>query len=161
MKHLSFFLLLLISLFSCKKEAQECPKNYTGSNCDQEVKPGRVRITRIQLTNYPAKNNGAQWDVNSIWADPYFQISDLNGVVFESGYLDEKQPASISQWDVDLVLVPDSPVVIVFYDEDGSSDTHIDSSVLYYYIEGRGFPDRYTFDGIDGSQISVFVTYEY
>ena len=162
MKNL-MLLVTLTFLFSCKKD-QVCPVNYTGKNCDQEVTPGRVRITRVQLTNYPATNGGQNWDVNSMWADPYFQIKDINNnVVFESAYLNDQQPASISQWDVDFVLTPPGIYIISFFDEDGNVDDEIESAVLQYYIPGKGFPDRYTFSGGLGStsQISIFVKYEY
>lgn len=161
MNRLICITLTLLSLFSCKKEEKVCPANYTGANCDQEVAPGRVRITRIQITNFKATNDGAQWDVNSLWPDPYFEILDLNGTIFTSSYLSEKQPGEISQWDVDVVVLPSNNYVIVFYDEDGNTDTLIDSAVLQYYVKGQGFPERYTFDAIDGSQISVWVKYEY
>jgi len=160
MKKLFLFLVVISSLLSCQKD-KVCPKNYTGSNCDKEVAPGRVRIKTIQISNFPGTNNGKNWDVNSAYPDPYFEIKDLTGVVYASQYLDNQQPGSISQWNVDIVLIPGNPYVILFNDEDGDSDDLIDSSVLYYYIEGEGFPDRYTFTGSNGSQISVWVTYEY
>lgn len=161
MKKICFILILVLAAASCKKEDKVCPQNYTGSNCDQEVAPGRVRITRVQLTNFPGTNDGKQWDVNSMWPEPYFEIKDLSGTVFQSGYLDEKQPGSISQWDVDIVLIPSNAYVIFFNDEDGADDDYIDGAVLQYYIEGQGFPERYTFTGERGSQISVWVQYEY
>lgn len=161
MKLLIYATLATLTLFSCKKEDKVCPQNYTGANCEQEVTPGRVRITRIQLTNFKSTNNGAQWDINSTWPEPYFEIRDLSGPIFTSIYLDEKQPGSICQWDVDLVVLPSNPYVILFFDEDGTTDDLIDSAVLQYYQEGQGFPDRYTFSGENGSQISVWVKYEY
>lgn len=161
MKKICFILMLCIGVLSCKKEDKVCPQNYTGSNCDKEVAPVRVRITRVQFTNFPGTNDGKQWDINSVWPEPYFQISDLSGTIFQSEYLDEKQPGTISQWNVDITVIPSNPYVILFYDEDGAVDDYIDGWELQYYIQGQGFPDRYTFTGERGSQISVWVVYEY
>ncbi len=160
MKHLFLFLMLCLSVVACKKD-KDCPPQFKGSDCDIEITPTRVRITAIQLTNYPATNNGQQWDTNSQWADPYFKILDTGGVIFESNYLDEKQPASISQWSTNIVLDPEKSYAILFYDEDGSIDASIDDAALVPYIEGRGFPERHDLSASNGSNISVWVEYEY
>lgn len=162
MKRFLIIPLLCIAFLACKKEAQQCPKNYTGQNCEEEVTPNRIRVSRIQMTNYPGTNSGAQWDINSQWADPYFQILNGNNeVIFQSEYLNEKQPASICQWDVDLVMQPDQTYFIVFYDEDGATDEMIDSAVFTEYNKGAGFPEYNIFNGVHGSQITAWVRYEY
>lgn len=154
-------MLLATFLLSCQKEKKICPENYTGSNCDQEVEPVRCRVTRIQFTSYPGTNNGQPWEQQSQWADPYIQIWTNNALAYSSAYLNEMPPTSISQWDTDIILLPGDSHVILFFDEDGNVDTQIDGTVLLPYKDGEGFPERRTFYGNNGSQISIWVTYQY
>lgn len=153
-------LIFAASLAACKTETT-CPENYTGAKCDQEVTPGRVRIQRIQFTSYPGTNDNQPWDQQSQWADPYIQIWSNNSPAFESIYLNEMAPVSICQWDTDIILLPEDSHVIMFFDEDGAMDTYIDGTVLQPYQAGEGFPERRTFFGNNGSQISIWVEYEY
>jgi hypothetical protein len=161
MKKLLIIPLLLIPFaWSCSRDT-DCPPNYTGSKCDKEISPGRIRITRVQFTSYPGTNSGQNWDQNSLWADPYFIITTNGALSFESAYLNDMAPTAISQWETDIVLLPDDSHIIAFFDEDGNQDTYIDGTTFVPYENGEDFPERRTFYGNSGSQISIWVQYEY
>ena len=57
----------------CLEGTCDCPDNFTGPNCDEQVTPDKVRFRTIQVTRFPATDGDAMWD-EADGPDLYFRL---------------------------------------------------------------------------------------
>lgn len=134
-------LLILSSTFSCKKEDPcesktclnggtcndgncQCTEGWTGEDCGKQQTPASIKITKLELTKYPAKTTtGGNWDPSDgpdvymkiykgttlIWTGPVFPFpldpaSSQNPVFFPATKPELTSPLEeyiIELWDKD------------------------------------------------------------
>lgn len=144
--------MLFLLLISCKKDEKTADKI-----------PVSVTLNSIFLLQYPTTNNGQLWDDFSLYADPYFTITNgqTQSVVFTSSYKDEIAPADGANWTIDFTCLPDEYFVISFYDFDSSANDALIGSFLWSaYLENEGTPDIFTINK-NGLQIKMLLSYEF
>jgi len=163
MKNTTLFFVLLLAAFSCGKDQKICDAGFTGDDCAQEIKPQSVMLNYVTLTKYPASNNGEAWDDFSLYADPYFIVTNgaTQEVVYTSSYKEEILPMASSIWQVDAICSPDSYFVISFHDYDSAnSDEYIGGVIWNAYQEGQNFPINVILRDGD-MEVSLILSYAY
>jgi hypothetical protein len=142
--------LILSVLTNCQKDGTEkrCDKGYTGSNCDQEITPTKIQITKIVAKTLPPfDTDGSTWDPAGGKPDVYFQINDLtsSNVVFVSNYSSNINPTSELSLDLSgsnlLLNSPLNKYSIVAWDHDDlDSDDFMGGIQFIPYHKGEKFP---------------------
>lgn len=108
-----FSIVSLLLVFACKKDEDEnrcgevnckngaacvdnrcdCPPNYTGLDCGQQITPSEIRIKKIQLSQWPQLSpDGEDWDESPCFGplpDLFFTINYGNGQAAETAYFSE------------------------------------------------------------------------
>jgi hypothetical protein len=147
----------------------DCPTGFTGSNCDTQVTPTQVKITKIRVTKFPDTNNGNYWDTfpNSD-ADIYLTLENSSSVtIFDSPtYFQNATSNGVNYYD----FVPTTPIIITnvlspyfmyIYDFDAvGADELMDFYVFNPYSSSGGFPTTKTFTN-SSSTFSFQLTLEY
>lgn len=158
----AIFLLVLLA-FSCKKDPQEklcediicvhgacvngeceCPPQYTGPSCAQEVAPIKMKVGKIKITNFPpTAAGGAGWDTFD-GADVYLQILKAGTVIYESGYVENL--TGDYEFTVNFEFTdPTATHQIAVYDYDfGFTDDDFMGGISFTpYRSGQKFPTSY------------------
>jgi hypothetical protein len=128
----------------CVNGACDCPPEWTGPSCAQEVAPIKMRVTKIKLTDYPLTDSGgAGWDLLD-GPDVYLAILKNGVSLFETGYVEDL--TTQYEWTVNYEFSdPTATYAIRAYDyDDGlSSDDFLGGISFTPYISGAGFPASY------------------
>lgn len=141
-----------------------CPQGYGGSDCSQQIIPSKIRISKIEVTKFPATDNdGAGWDVasgpdiqpeillagNTIWkSNEYYQNADPS-----QNYSFELNPV------VDLTN-PQSQYSIRLYDYDDFSVSDFMGGINFVpYSNTNGFPTVIDLDAGGAVTFKLYVTY--
>lgn len=162
-----FFFAALLALASCQKDPAEiqedlckgvicqnggycvngeceCPPQYTGPSCAQEVPPVKMRVAYIGITSFPPTDpNGAGWDVFD-WPDVYLQISKGGVILWESGFYEDL--AGPALWEANFEFSdPTATYLISVYDyDDGiTADDPMGGITFTPYRPGQKFPTSY------------------
>ncbi len=77
MKKIILFAFILILFSSCNEKI--CDLGYSGEDCDIQITPSIIKITRIDVINFPSGN----YDIGSN-PDIYITFSDYNGELYTS-----------------------------------------------------------------------------
>lgn len=135
-----------------------CPEGYVGTNCEVQLTPIKVLITKITVKSFPNQDAGSNWDFSSL-PDIYVSIENSSNILYSSNefYQDAisngsnlfqfninpafaisnvSQPYYISLWDYDLEDAP------------ASSDDFMAIAAFYPYDPSRGLPDKITVSNI-------------
>jgi hypothetical protein len=162
---LYFLFVVVIIMLSCGKT---CPEGYRGRNCDIEITPSKVSISKITVTNFATNDpNLSQWDVGSS-ADIYPVVTgeDINNVVWTCNtYFDNATPG------IHYEFVPPAEVELIYpsmyyrigiYDYDGGTffneDDLVGSVSFKPYQIGLGFPEVLTFSS-GSTSVNLYVKY--
>lgn len=122
-----------------------CPDGYTGPDCSQQVTPTKIRITKIEVTDFPATDeNGAGWDLLS-GADIYPVILKGSNVLWTSSrYFEDASPSSLYSFTVGLpfdITSPQDSYTIRLYDFDTiDADDYMGGIIFTPYFNTNGFP---------------------
>lgn len=190
MKSVYLALFCALAVFSsCKKEEAlnpckdvSCPENqycsygecvclsgFVGVDCDSQLTPTSIQITKVRLTSFPPlKPNGSSWDwistANS--ADVYFVLIDNNGHEFYRCRRQQDQLYNeVTSWDLanEQVYIPSpyNKCTILLRDEDvlNASDDDMGSIAFSAYSSTAGFPATLYIN--DGSAISFELDLKY
>jgi hypothetical protein len=140
-----------------------CPQGYTGPDCSQQITPSKIRITKIEVTRFPATDNGAGWDLTSgpdilptillgsnvIWDSPtYFQNASAG-----STYTFTPSPA------VELTS-PTSQYTIRLFDFDELDANDFMGGILFFpYSSSNKFPSVLTLDAGGAVAFKLYLSY--
>lgn len=166
MKQSIYFLVsLVLILSSC---GRTCPEGYRGRNCDIEITPSKISITKIVVKSFaPLDPNLSQWDVGS-GADIYPVITgeSISNVVWNgSVYYDNAVSGNYYEFtptsEVELIY-PTMYYQIGVYDYDGGTIFNEDDLVgnvsFKPYQIGLGFPETISFSSGETS-VDLHVKY--
>lgn len=157
--------LVLFSLLSCQKDPQEklcediiclhggdcvngecdCPPQYTGPSCAQEVDPIKMKVANFTLTDFPpTAAGGAGWDTFD-GADVFLQILKAGVVLHETGYVENL--TGDFEFSVNFEFSdPTATYQISVYDYDFglTSDDFMGGISFTPYKPNAGFPSSYS-----------------
>lgn len=138
----------------CQNGACQCPPMWTGPACQQEKVPVKMRVTGVELLDYPQTDTGgAGWDLAS-GADIYFTIEKNGTLIFTSDWY---QNVSAKSWP-GAAFEFDDPLAtytIYLWDyDDGFGDDYMGGVSFTPYRQGQKFPA--SFDLACGSCVVSF-----
>lgn len=155
-----------------------CPQGYSGLNCQTQVQPTKITITKIRVTSFPnTTSSGAYWDssfpnVANVYADIRVSLKDGNlNEIYGSGYFANVLSNGTNYYD----FTPTTPINITsvnsFYtidllDYDGASsntiltsDEFMATSVFNIYTATGGFPTTLTLVGSSTFRAELTLSY--
>lgn len=160
-------LTLAIVLFStgCKKETKPCPKGYEGTNCDKEITPTKMVISKLEITKIPSfRPDATNWDALGGKPDIYIQIFDdvTKKVIFTSNVITDHNTIDIIRGE-NLNIYIDNPknkLVLSLYDEDSGDDEYMGGINFIPYTVGQKFPETINAD-CSGCKIAFNLNFQY
>ncbi len=179
---LLFFGILPIIIYSCQKDDADpcaeiiclnggtcangqcnCPEGYTGSDCSQQVSPDKIRITRIEITRFPATDNGAGWDLTS-GPDIYPEIFKGSSSIYRSTiFYQNADPSNVYSFDLNPAVDLDEPrdqYIIRLYDyDDFDADDFMGGIIFTPYSADNGFPTIIDLDAGEAVAFRLHVNY--
>lgn len=143
-----------------------CPEGYGGADCSQPITPKKIKISRIEVTKFPATdNNGAGWDPTS-GADIYLQLLKGDASIWKSSATYNYQNATSSQVyafdttpSVDLTDAEDQYTIILYDYDDFDADDFIGGIIFTPYSKAKGFPSVLTLDAGGTVAFKLHVSY--
>jgi hypothetical protein len=167
-KYLIFLALLCVGISACKKDdpcenitclnggtcangSCNCPTGYSGSDCSQQVKPTRINIQSITVTDFqPTDSNGAGWDVFD-GADAYAVLS-LNGNVIASNENSRIEDVTNSPFSWSSLpsgfemddVTNQYQLSLYDYDDGLTADDFMGGIIFTPYNSTNGFPEKIT-----------------
>jgi len=152
----------IISLVGCKKDkdapkpnntssppqTSTCDEGYTGANCQTQITPSKIRITKITVTKFPQYDNGSPWDNIDIGdSRPELFVEFLIGStsLFSTGYYQDANynqsydftGSSYLPFDI---ISPTSSYTIRAWDYDTGANDYIGGFIFTPYHSTNGFP---------------------
>lgn len=193
------FLLLILSLitFSCSSDDSEppctplncqnngvstidcecdCPENYTGETCNQQVQPNSVSITKFTVKLFPPSDlDGNLWDSfltgNDSYPDIYLIFYNSEQIIYESPsyYINVSSPVTeldfVPEQSIEISNVNQFYSIAIFdYDDSifDSEDDFMDFVETKLYNNTNGFPESITIiSESDEFIVEVFLDYNY
>jgi hypothetical protein len=177
-KHL-LFSLFLVFFAGCKKEPCEqiiclnggycvngacvCQEGFTGADCSLQKSPTQIRIHSIEITRFPATDNGAGWDLTS-GPEIYPEIRLGNSVIWRSNtYYPNANPSNTYTFEPSPAIVLNSPqnqYSIVLYDyDDLDADDFIGGINFIPYFPNNSFPSVLFLDAGGAVAFRLHVSY--
>lgn len=161
---LALFTLLIIN-FSCSKTEtgdEHCPEGYTGKNCDVQITPDSVFVTKINIVRFPPTNiPGQSWDtIND--PDIFVQLRQNNVEIWRSEIVFvNASPDTNYIFKTDTLVLTDqmAQYAIHLYDQDDNSDEYMGGINFLSYTDNNGFPELLIID--DGSEVAAELSMEY
>lgn len=157
--------ILLILNFSCSKTEtgdEHCPEGFTGKNCDVQITPDSIYVTKINIIRFPATNiPGQSWDSTSR-ADIFVQVRQNNEEIWRSQLVFiNALPNTHYIFKPDTLVLTDqmAQYAIYLFDQDDNGDEYMGGINFISYTENNGFPEQLILD--DGSELAVELDLEY
>lgn len=134
---------------SCANGACNCATGYSGSDCSKQVTPTKIRITKIDVTKFPATTpNGGGWDISDapdllpvflkgttiLWTSPEYYQNAKQGTVYSF------TPVTPIE-----ILNPKDEYIIQLWDYDSlDPNDYIEGLRFTPYYDTNGFPSTYS-----------------
>ena len=177
----ALFTTLFFVLNSCKKDPCKdtvcynggycddgtciCPQGYTGSDCNTQLTPTRIKINSIKITKFPQYDGSSNWDFSD-GPDIYITMSLDGTVIHEQPSMFEDASVTTS-----YLYEPTSPIVLTnigaqysirLYDyDDGLGDDYMGGILFYPYSSTSGFPTTLYIDAGENVAFEFSVSYEW
>lgn len=147
-------------VLSCQNEGVfencscNCPDGFTGTNCEVQLTPSKVLITKITVKSFPNQDAGSNWDFNGL-PDIYVDIENSNSTLYSSNSV-YQDAISNGTNTFDFIISPafaisnvTAPYYISIWDYDledtpPSNDDFMAIAAFYPYDSARGFPSKIT-----------------
>ena len=154
---------------TCEDGNCDCLEGYTGNECGEQVTPTSIRITQVTLNDFPAQNDGDDWDgflCGGGNPDILISLDDGNGEFFFSTNYDDVVPGTTLTFTQGFPTTTNNPEnmhIIRLYDDDTggcSPDDFMGGLQFSIYESDNGFPE--TIDVVNTSvQIEATLHIEY
>jgi hypothetical protein len=148
---------------TCVNGQCNCPEGYTGADCSQQVTPSKIRVTKIEITKFPATDNGAGWDLTSgpdIYPSIYKGSTELYS---PTSFNQNADPSLTYSFDVSPVLDlndPQDQYQIELYDyDDFDADDFMGGIIFTPYSNNNGFPEIIDLDAGGAVAFKLHVNY--
>ena len=128
----------------------ECLLGYTGYDCDSQVTPSRILITKIRVIKFSNFDGVNSWDILGGNPDIYIKLIKDTNPIYISGYYPNAFSSETSVYD----FIPTAPIqitdvnapyIISLFDYDGaetpvSADDNMGFVGFFLYSSTNGFP---------------------
>jgi hypothetical protein len=142
-----------------------CPEGYGGADCSQPITPKKIKISKIEVTKFPATDNGAGWDLTS-GPDIYLQLLKGDGSIWKSSTTYDYQNADPSKaYSFDItpsvdLTEPQDQYTIILYDYDDLDAADFMGGIIFTpYSKSKGFPSVITLDAGGTVAFKLHVSY--
>ncbi|HRP57061.1 hypothetical protein [Agriterribacter sp.] len=143
-----------------------CPEGYGGADCSQQITPRKIKVTKIEVTKFPATTgNGGGWDASS-GADIFPELSKGDAVLWKSStYYENAGPSSVYAFNITPAIdltEPQDQYTIRLYDYDSGlfeSDDFMGEIIFTPYSKANGFPPVITLDANAGVAFKLHLSY--
>ncbi|MCO5240106.1 MAG: calcium-binding EGF-like domain-containing protein [Chitinophagaceae bacterium] len=143
-----------------------CPEGYGGADCSQPITPKKIKITKIEVTRFPATdNNGAGWDPTS-GPDIYLKLSKGDVQIWKSANTYNYQnadPSKIYSFDitpaVDLTDPQDQYTITLYDYDDFDADDFMGGIIFTPYTKSNRFPSVLALDAGGTVAFKLYVSY--
>ncbi len=183
---LSFALFISIVFYGCKNEPDpcenllclnggncvdglcDCPTGYGGLQCETELTPTKVLITKIVLTKFPSFDpSGGEWDPDDhTGPDLYIRIVKGKTEIYKSTKkiwdvkLNQEYTFDLSSSPVELTSITSKHKIQLWDFEDYNNDDFMGEYEFIPFHSGENFPDKYDL-GDHWSEVGYTVHVEY
>lgn len=147
----------------CADGSCQCPENYTGKNCQEQVAPEYLRVVAIKVTRFPGTNQDLFWDPMD-GPDIYFKLSEEEHPLAQPEQLVENANAT-QQYNFSFtpfkIRYVSSPHIMELYDYDGPGIPSQKLGEVWFtpYQSTNGFPKTLIID--DGGPVAFTMDVEY
>lgn len=147
----------------CRDGTCDCPEQFTGPNCQDQVEPHKIKLRSVTVTRFPALNDDVQWDVSD-GPDMYFRLYDEQGPLTQPLALIENAAPNQSHIfminTIDLFNVTDL-FTLKLLDYEGAGVASQEMGVIHFpiYENHNGFPTTIVVD--DGGLLAFTLEVEY
>ncbi len=140
-----------------------CPDGFTGADCSQQKTPTEIIISKIEVTSFPATDNGAGWDLTS-GPEIYPELSLGNTVIWSSSiYFTNADPSTDYNFTLNPTFSLSSPNVqytIRLYDHDDLDPDDFMGGINFTpYSSSNGFPSILLLDAGGDVTFKLHVSY--
>lgn len=162
MKNFSFraasMLLTLIIFTACSSDDSSndpitCPEGYTGTNCEIQLTPAKIKVTKIRVKYFPNMNGDFNWDFDTA-PDIFVRLGLGNGdtntvLLYDSGYYEDVLSDGITTYD----FIPEVPIeikalsthIIILGDYDTNTSNELMGGFTFIpYNSTNQFPETIT-----------------
>lgn len=149
---------------TCLNGTCSCPDGYTGSACEDQVTPTKIRITKIVVTKFPATSgSGAGWDLTS-GPDIFPEIKKGSTIIWSSSTFSQNANPSLDyefipapQIDINY---PNDQYTISLFDYDDLDPNDFMGGIYFTpYSSSNDFPSTLIIDGGGDVAFTIYVTY--
>jgi hypothetical protein len=172
---------LLLTLFSCQKDECAtvdclnggycangecvCPEGFQGADCSQQETPSAIKINSIEVTRFPATDDGAGWDLTS-GCDIYPIIEKGSTEIWKSSeFYQNADPDNDFTFNISPAAElndPNDQYSISLYDfDDFDPDDFMGGINFTPYSSNNGFPTTINLDAGGDVAFTISVSYEY
>ena len=129
-----------------------CPQGYSGTNCEIQITPSKIKVTNIRVKAFPNYNNLEGWDIGS-GPDIFVRLGVGNGdentvVLYSSGYMPDAISNGFNYYD----FRPNQPIeinnslskhIIALFDYDSTSFNEVIGAFTFnIYEPNNHFSDK-------------------
>lgn len=148
----------------CNDGSCVCPDGYSGSDCGQQRTPTQIRVSKIEITRFPAtESNGAGWDLTS-GADLIVEIKKGTSMIWAaSTFFQNANPDIVYTYNLNPIPALTSPLEqynITLYDYDDFDANDFMGGINFTpYSSNNGFPSIINLDAGGSVAFRLHVDY--
>lgn len=147
----------------CVNGSCSCLQGYSGPDCGTQVTPTKIRISKIEVTRFPATDGGAGWDLTS-GPDIFPKITKGTTVIWDSpNYTQNANPSLTYEFtpspSVDLTSPTDQYTITLYDYDDTDADDWMGGIYFTPYSSTNGFPSVLTVDAGGAVAFKIYITY--
>lgn len=149
---------------TCDNGTCYCFDGYEGSNCNLQVKPKIILITKIEILEFPALDGSVTWDLfGGTNADIYPKLIQGSSTLYNSStYYTDAQPTSTYIFNpnpsIELNSITSSHRIQVYDHDDFDADDVVGEISFVPYNESNGFPAN---EILSNGDLKVRLSYQY
>ncbi len=141
----------------------DCADGYSGPSCGDQITPTSIRVSKIDVTRFPAtESSGGGWDLTS-GPDIYVELFKGSTSVWMSSIYYENASQTTYSFNISPtydITSPNEQYTVRLYDYDSSdADDFMGGIIFYPYSNDNGFPSTLSIDGGGDVAFKLYFSY--